>query len=39
MITSFNEFINEKMSFTEIKDKYENNPYGIGANSVEFVEG
>ena len=45
MITTFEQFINEsdniteKMSFQEIKDKYLDNPYGIGANSVEFVEG
>ncbi len=45
MLTTFEEFINEnegiaeKMSFQEIKDKYLDNPYGIGANSVEFVEG
>lgn len=31
--------INEGMTFTEIKDKFTENPYGIGANSVEFVEG
>jgi len=30
--------INESMTFQEIKDKYVNNPYGIGANSVEYVE-
>jgi len=31
--------VNEAMSFEEIRDKYENNPYGIGANSVELEKG
>lgn len=31
--------VNEGMTFGEIKDKFTENPYGIGANSVEFVEG
>jgi len=31
--------VNESMSFDEIKDKYIDNPYGIGAQAVEFVEG
>jgi uncharacterized protein YxeA len=31
--------LNERMSFEEIRDKYENNPYGIGAQSIEFVKG
>jgi hypothetical protein len=45
MITSFNEFVNENentneaITFADIRDKYEDNPYGIGANSVEFIEG
>ena len=43
-IPSFNNFVNENdlsegISFNEIKDKYLENPYGIGANSVEYVEG
>jgi hypothetical protein len=41
---TFNEFVNESysvnegMTFQEIKDKYLDNPYGIGANSVEYIE-
>jgi hypothetical protein len=31
--------LNEGSSFDEIKDKYKDNPYGIGAQSVEYVEG
>lgn len=43
-IKTFEEFVNEStvneaMSFTEIKDKYLNNPYGIGANRIEYIEG
>ena len=34
-----NESVNEGMTFGEIKDKFVENPYGIGANAVEFVEG
>ena len=30
--------INEALSFDEIKDKYLGNPYGIGANVIEFVD-
>jgi hypothetical protein len=38
-IPSFDEFLNENaMSFDEIKDKFVQNPYGIGAQSVEYVE-
>ena len=41
--TSFNEFINENinesLTFDEIKDKFTENPYGIGAQAVEYVEG
>lgn len=33
------ESLNEAMSFDEIKDKYLENPYGIGAQTVEYVEG
>ena len=28
-----------EMSFSEIKDKYVDNPYGIGANSIEYIDG
>jgi hypothetical protein len=42
-IPSFDEFliegINESLTFDEIKDKFTENPYGIGAQSVEFVKG
>jgi hypothetical protein len=43
-IKTFEQFINEEqihenMSFQEIKDKYVDNPYGIGAQRVEYVEG
>jgi hypothetical protein len=31
--------LNEAMSFDEIKDKYLENPYGIGAQIIEFIEG
>lgn len=31
--------VNEAISFEEIRDKYENNPYGIGASSVELEKG
>jgi hypothetical protein len=41
--TSFNDFINENinesLTFDEIKDKFTENPYGIGAQAVEYVEG
>jgi hypothetical protein len=37
-IKLFEDFVNEGMSFQEIKDKYVDNPYGIGANSVEYQE-
>ena len=30
--------INEAMTFQDLVDKYKDNPYGIGANSVEYVE-
>jgi len=30
--------LNEGLSFDEMKDKYKDNPYGIGAQSVEYVE-
>ena len=33
-----NEFMNEAMSFDEIKDKYLDNPYGIGADTIEFID-
>ena len=33
-----NESMNEAMSFDEIKDKYLDNPYGIGADSIEFID-
>jgi hypothetical protein len=39
-VKSWNESeVNEAMSFDEIKDKFVENPYGIGANVVEFIEG
>jgi hypothetical protein len=43
-IKTFENFLNEEklfegMTFDEIKDKYLENPYGIGANTVEYVEG
>lgn len=43
-LQTFKEFVNEnivneKMSFTEIKDKYLDNPYGIGADVIEYIEG
>lgn len=38
-VKSVIESVNEGMTFGEIKDKFTENPYGIGANSVEFVEG
>jgi hypothetical protein len=38
-INLFEEFINESMSFKDIKNKYINNPYGIGANAIEYIEG
>jgi hypothetical protein len=40
-IHTFESFLNEsqKMTFQELKDKYKDNPYGIGAQSVEFIEG
>jgi hypothetical protein len=34
-----NGLLNEAMSFDEIKDKFTENPYGIGAQGVEFIEG
>lgn len=41
-IPTFDKFLdenlNEKISFEEIRNKYEKNPYGIGAESVEFIE-
>jgi hypothetical protein len=37
-IKLFEDFVNEGMSFQEIKDKYVDNPYGIGANSVEYQD-
>ena len=41
-IPSFNSFVNESMneamSFDEIKDKYLDNPYGIGADAIEFID-
>jgi len=30
--------VNEAMTFQDLVDKYKDNPYGIGANSVEYVE-
>ena len=33
-----NESMNEAMSFDEIKDKYLDNPYGIGADAIEFID-
>jgi len=32
------EAINEKMTVNDIKDKYLNNPYGIGADAIEYIE-
>ena len=37
-VKSWNESINEAMSFDEIKDKYLDNPYGIGADAIEFID-
>jgi hypothetical protein len=31
--------LQEGLSFDEVRDKYKDNPYGIGAQSIEFVEG
>lgn len=31
--------LNEAMSFDDVKDKYLENPYGIGAQIIEFIEG
>jgi len=30
--------VNEGSAFQELADKYKDNPYGIGANSIEYVE-
>lgn len=30
--------VNEGITFQELVDKYKDNPYGIGANSIEYVE-
>ena len=30
--------VNEAMTFQDLVDKYKDNPYGIGANSIEYVE-
>jgi hypothetical protein len=40
-VHTFESFLNEstKMTFQEVKDKYIDNPYGIGAQVIEFVEG
>lgn len=35
----FESSITESLSFKDIKDKYESNPYGIGASSIEYVKG
>lgn len=42
-LTTYDKFIlseavNEKMTVNDIKDKYLNNPYGIGANAIEYIE-
>lgn len=35
----FNEAkVNEAVSFQELVNKYKDNPYGIGANSIEYIE-
>jgi hypothetical protein len=38
-IKLFEDFVNEGMSFQEIKDKYLDNPYGIGAETAEYLPG
>ena len=32
------ETINEEITFQELVNKYKDNPYGIGANSIEYIE-
>ena len=46
MIKTFEDYIketkkhlHESMSFEEIRDEYKDNPYDIGAQSLEYVEG
>ena len=34
----FESKVNEAMSFQDLVNKYKDNPYGIGANSIEYVE-
>jgi hypothetical protein len=38
-VKSITESVNESMSFEEIKNKFEENPYGIGAQLVVYEEG
>ena len=37
-ITVYESKVNEGITFQELVDKYKDNPYGIGANSIEYVE-